>query len=57
MQAGLLGHEEQPPELTLRNFHRERRQRRKPWSQAVQLKKVWFERSRGVIYQRNQEHL
>ena len=27
MQAGLLGHEEQPPELTLRNLHRERRKR------------------------------
>ena len=40
MQAGLLGHEEQPPELTLRNLHRERRKRGKRWSQVLQLSNV-----------------
>ena len=43
MQAGLLGHEEQPPELALRNLHRERRKRGKRWSQVLQLSNVWFE--------------
>ena len=43
MQAGLLGHEEQPPELTLRNLHRERRKRGKRWSQVFQLSNVSFE--------------
>ena len=44
MQAGLLVHEEQPPELTPRNLCLERRQREKRWSQAAQLNyvKIFF---------------
>jgi len=60
MQAGLLGHEEQPPELTLRNLHRERRKRGKRWSQVLQLSNVSFENRwmnvGGMIDQRNQKH-
>ena len=60
MQAGLLGHEEQPPELTLRNLHRERRKRGKRWSQVFQLSNVSFETGGlnvgGMIDQRNPPH-
>jgi hypothetical protein len=60
MQAGLLGHEEQPPELTLRNLHRERCKRGKRWSQVLQLSNVSFETGGlnvgGMIDQRNPPH-